>query len=64
MRKQYLNFFNTILNVKSKSKDGLNSRRDITFYCNRPEFQLDPNRENFKFLACYDLNTKRYEKIL
>ena len=37
------NVFNTILNVKGKTKDDLKSRRDIEELCKRPELHMKPN---------------------
>ena len=37
------NVFNTVLNVKGKTKDDLKSRHDIEAICNRPELHMKPN---------------------
>ena len=58
------NFFHTIMNVKGKTKDDLRSRKDIEYYCNRPELKINPIRPNFKVLACYELDRTRCIKLL
>ena len=40
------NVFNTVLNVKGKTKDNANSRRDILPFCKRPKLHLyDGNKK-------------------
>ena len=34
------NVFNTIMDVKGKSKDNVNARLDMTIVCKRPELEL------------------------
>jgi len=57
------NLFNTILNVKGKTKDDLNSRLDIENYCKRPELHMKPN-DNKKPKACYELDNKQVKLVL
>ncbi|XP_047326651.1 uncharacterized protein LOC124930343 [Impatiens glandulifera] len=37
------NLINTIMNVKGKTKDNLNARKDMFLICNRPELHIDPS---------------------
>ena len=37
------NVFNTVLNVKGKTKGDIYSRRDIEEYCKHPELHMKPN---------------------
>ena len=57
------NVFNTVLNVKGKTKDDLNSRRDIEEICRRPELHMKPS-DNKKPKACYELDNKQIQLVL
>ena len=56
------NVFNTVSNVKGKTKDDANSRRDILHFCKRPELQLYD--DNKKPKACYELDNKQVKLVL
>ena len=56
------NIFNTILNIKGRSKDNAKSRADLQLYCKRNE--LDRDSRTGKYLkACYTLD-KRQKEVL
>ena len=57
------NVFNTVLNVKGKTKDDIYSRRDIEEYCKRPELHMKPN-DNKKPKVCYELDNKQIKLVL
>ena len=57
------NVFNTILNVKGKTKDDLKSRRDIEELCKRPELHMKPN-DSKKPKACYELDNNQVKAVL
>ncbi|XP_047333830.1 uncharacterized protein LOC124937589 isoform X1 [Impatiens glandulifera] len=42
------NIINTVMNVKGKTKDNLNARKDMFLVCNRPELHVDPNTTSRK----------------
>ena len=42
------NIINTVMNVKGKTKDNLNPRKDMFLVCNRPELHVDPDTTSRK----------------
>ncbi|XP_047340380.1 uncharacterized protein LOC124943970 [Impatiens glandulifera] len=42
------NIINTVMNVKGKTKDNINARKDMFVVCNRPELHLDPDTMSHK----------------
>ncbi|KAL0448967.1 UNVERIFIED_CONTAM: hypothetical protein Slati_1453100 [Sesamum latifolium] len=49
------NIFNMIMDIKEKTKDNLNARRDLKSICNHPELELDERRPNVMPKAAYTL---------
>ncbi|KAK4382293.1 hypothetical protein Sango_2885200 [Sesamum angolense] len=43
------------MDIKGKTKDNMNARRDLKIICNRPELELDEHRPNFMPKAVYSL---------
>jgi hypothetical protein len=37
----FKNIFNTVMDVKGKTKDNIKSRLDVTLFCNRKNMELD-----------------------
>ncbi|KAL0434385.1 UNVERIFIED_CONTAM: hypothetical protein Slati_2772800 [Sesamum latifolium] len=49
------NIFNTVMDIKGKTKDNLNARKDLKNICNRPELEVDERRPNaMPKAACVD----------
>ncbi|KAL0373977.1 UNVERIFIED_CONTAM: hypothetical protein Sradi_3313400 [Sesamum radiatum] len=57
------NIFNTVMDIKGKSKDNLNARNDLTIICNRPELQIDERRPNVMPKAVYTLTKDQKRKV-
>ncbi|KAL0434952.1 UNVERIFIED_CONTAM: hypothetical protein Sradi_0203100 [Sesamum radiatum] len=57
------NTFNTIMNIKGKTKDNLNARKDIRNICNRPEIAVDLDRSGFMAKAVHTLDKFQKRKI-
>jgi hypothetical protein len=59
------NVFNTIMDVKGKTKDNLKARRDMEVYCDRPELHVFGAGEGRLSMpkACYSL-TREAKKVL
>ncbi|KAL0448087.1 UNVERIFIED_CONTAM: hypothetical protein Slati_1936600 [Sesamum latifolium] len=53
------NIFNTVMDIKGKTKDNLNARRNLKSICNRPELELDEHRPNFMPKAAYTLSKEQ-----
>ncbi|KAL0458231.1 UNVERIFIED_CONTAM: hypothetical protein Slati_0450300 [Sesamum latifolium] len=49
------NIFNTVIDIKGKTKDNLNARKDLKIICNRPELKVDERRPNVMPKAVYAL---------
>lgn len=61
----FQNVFNTVMNVKGKTKDNTNARLDLHVHCNRPTLELQ-NLNNEKVLKPkmqYTLNMKQIRAI-
>lgn len=59
----FVNIFNTIMNVKGKTKDNAKSREDLKVLCNCPELHQDEStKKNPK--ACYMLDDNAKKSIL
>ncbi|KAK4391598.1 hypothetical protein Sango_1937600 [Sesamum angolense] len=54
----------TIMDIKEKSKDNLNARKDFTIICNRLELQVDECRPNIIPKAVYTLTKDQKRKKL
>ena len=59
------NVFNTVMDVKGKTKDNLKARRDVLKYCNHLELCIDQLGDDkvYKPKACYTL-TKEQRRLL
>ncbi|KAK4398130.1 hypothetical protein Sango_1288500 [Sesamum angolense] len=57
------NIFNTVMDIKGKSKDNLNARKDLAIICNRPELQVDERRLNVMPKAVYTLTKDQKRKV-
>lgn len=59
------NMFNTVMDVKGKSKDNIMTRKDLGWYCNRPDLLIDESGRDkrSKPTTCYNL-TKEQKKIV
>ncbi|KAK4400345.1 hypothetical protein Sango_1140600 [Sesamum angolense] len=49
------NIFNTMMDIKGKTKDNMNAWRDLKIICNRPKLELDERRPNIIPKAVYTL---------
>ncbi|CAH9111690.1 unnamed protein product [Cuscuta epithymum] len=58
------NIFNTVMNFKGRTKDGLSSRRDIALYCDRPEIAMGPEYEGPYKKVVYQVTVEQKQKIL
>ena len=47
------NIFNTVMDIKEKLKDNLNTRNDLKIIWDRPELELDEQRPNSMPEAVY-----------
>ncbi|KAL0367675.1 UNVERIFIED_CONTAM: hypothetical protein Sradi_3657600 [Sesamum radiatum] len=57
------NIFNTVMDIKGKTKDNLNARKDLKNICNRPELEVDERRPNAMPKAAYTLTKEQKKKI-
>ncbi|KAL0302854.1 UNVERIFIED_CONTAM: hypothetical protein Sradi_6153500 [Sesamum radiatum] len=57
------NIFNTFINIKGKSKDNLNARKDLTIICDRLELQVDERRSNIMPKVVYTLTKDQKRKV-
>ncbi|KAK4398013.1 hypothetical protein Sango_1276800 [Sesamum angolense] len=53
------NIFNTIMDIKGKTNDNLDIRRDLKIIFNRPELDLDERRSNVMPKAVYTLGKEQ-----
>ncbi|KAL0332930.1 UNVERIFIED_CONTAM: hypothetical protein Scaly_2194500 [Sesamum calycinum] len=53
------NIFNTVMDIKGKTKDNMNTRRDLKMMCNRPELELGEHRPNVMPKAVYTLGKEQ-----
>ncbi|CAH9051208.1 unnamed protein product [Cuscuta europaea] len=59
------NIFNTVMDFKGKTKDGLASRKDMTIWCDRPELSVDLEYQgNTISKAVYQVTEAQKESIL
>ena len=61
-KKFFDNIFNTVMNVKGKSKDNAKSREDLKEFCHRPELHRDENANKYP-KACYTLDKDGKEQL-
>ncbi|KAK4382692.1 hypothetical protein Sango_2847500 [Sesamum angolense] len=57
------NIFNTVMNIKGKTKDNLNARKDVEIICNRPEIAVSGDRLGKMTKAVYTLDRDQKRKI-
>ncbi|KAK4394499.1 hypothetical protein Sango_1604200 [Sesamum angolense] len=57
------NIFNTVMDIKEKTKDNVNARRDLKIICNRPELELDEHRPNLMPKALYALGKEQKTRV-
>ncbi|KAL0372098.1 UNVERIFIED_CONTAM: hypothetical protein Scaly_0891400 [Sesamum calycinum] len=58
------NIFNTVMNIKGKTKDNLNARKDVEIICDRPEIAISGDRLGKMTKAVYTLDRDQKRKIL
>ncbi|KAL0417098.1 UNVERIFIED_CONTAM: hypothetical protein Slati_3541700 [Sesamum latifolium] len=58
------NIFNTVMDIKGKTKDNLNAHWDLKSICNRPELELDERRPNVMPKAAYTLSKEQKRRKL
>ncbi|KAL0348005.1 UNVERIFIED_CONTAM: hypothetical protein Sangu_1028300 [Sesamum angustifolium] len=49
------NIFNTVMDIKGKTKDNMKARRNLKIICNHPELELDERTPNVMPEAIYTL---------
>lgn len=61
----FQNVFNTVMDIKGKTKDNVNARMDIRVHCNRPTLELEEmgNEKLLKPKAQYTLNTDQKQNV-
>ncbi|KAK4397461.1 hypothetical protein Sango_1582700 [Sesamum angolense] len=57
------NIFNTVMDIKRKTKDNVNACRDLKIICNRPELELDERRQNVMPKAVYTLGKEQKRRV-
>ncbi|KAL0434381.1 UNVERIFIED_CONTAM: hypothetical protein Slati_2772400 [Sesamum latifolium] len=57
------NIFNTVMDIKEKTKDNLNTRMDLKSICNRPKLELDERRPNIMPKAAYTLTKEQKRRV-
>ena len=57
------NVMNTVMDVKGKTKDNLNARKDINLYCSRPEIAINDENSRLMRKAVYTLTKEQKKKI-
>ncbi|KAL0446475.1 UNVERIFIED_CONTAM: hypothetical protein Slati_1775400 [Sesamum latifolium] len=57
------NIFNTVMDIKGKTKDNLNAGKDLKIICNRPELEVDERRPNVMPKAVYTLTREQKMRI-
>ncbi|CAH9102091.1 unnamed protein product [Cuscuta europaea] len=58
------NIFNTVMDFKAKTKDGLASRKDMTMWCDRPELSVALEHTSNVPKAVYQLTEAQKQSIL
>ncbi|KAL0396306.1 UNVERIFIED_CONTAM: hypothetical protein Scaly_0079000 [Sesamum calycinum] len=56
-------YFNTVMDIKEKTADNMNARRDLKIICNRPELELDEHRLNVMPKAVYTLGKEQERRL-
>ncbi|KAK4386177.1 hypothetical protein Sango_2488300 [Sesamum angolense] len=57
------NIFNKVMNIKGKTKDNMNARRDLKIICNRLELELDEHRPNVMPKAVYTPEKEQKRRV-
>ncbi|KAL0387602.1 UNVERIFIED_CONTAM: hypothetical protein Sradi_2642000 [Sesamum radiatum] len=57
------NIFNTVMDIKGKTKGNVNARRDLKIICNRPELEWDERRSNVMPKAVYTLGKEQNRRV-
>ncbi|KAL0463225.1 UNVERIFIED_CONTAM: hypothetical protein Slati_0210100 [Sesamum latifolium] len=57
------NIFNTVMNIKGKTKDNLNVWKNLKIIYNRPELELDKRRPNAMPKAVYTFTKEQKRRI-
>ncbi|KAL0317437.1 UNVERIFIED_CONTAM: hypothetical protein Sangu_2158000 [Sesamum angustifolium] len=57
------NIFNTVMDIKEKTKDNINASRDLKIICNRPELELDKRRPNVMPKVVYTLENEQKRRV-
>ncbi|KAL0451729.1 UNVERIFIED_CONTAM: hypothetical protein Slati_1151000 [Sesamum latifolium] len=57
------NIFNTVMDIKGKTKDNLNARKDLQIICNRSELEVDERRPYVMPKAVYTLTRDQKKRI-
>src|SRR5262249_27319152 len=63
-RNVFENLFNTVMDIKGKTKDHVKARVDLKLYCRRPELELVKENERvLKPKASYTLKKDQKEEV-
>ncbi|KAK4393977.1 hypothetical protein Sango_1868500 [Sesamum angolense] len=57
------NIFNTVMDIKGKTKDNMNAHRDLKIIYNRPDLELDERRPNIMPKAVYTLVKEQKRRV-
>ncbi|KAL0392391.1 UNVERIFIED_CONTAM: hypothetical protein Sradi_2461900, partial [Sesamum radiatum] len=57
------NIFNTVMDIKEKTKDNMNARKDLKIICNHPELELDERRSNVMPKTVYTLGKEQKRRV-
>ncbi|KAL0402233.1 UNVERIFIED_CONTAM: hypothetical protein Slati_4253200 [Sesamum latifolium] len=57
------NIFNTVMDIKGKTKNNLNARKDLQIICNRPELEVEERRPYVMPKAVYTLTRDQKKRI-
>ncbi|KAK4400370.1 hypothetical protein Sango_1143100 [Sesamum angolense] len=57
------NIFNMVIDIKGKTKDNMNARRNLKIICNHPELELDECRLNVMPKAVYILGKEQKRRL-
>ncbi|KAL0329075.1 UNVERIFIED_CONTAM: hypothetical protein Sradi_4894200 [Sesamum radiatum] len=55
--------FNMVMNIKEKTKDNMNTRRDLKIICKHPELELDKSRPNVMTKAFYTMAKEQKRRV-
>ncbi|KAL0395435.1 UNVERIFIED_CONTAM: hypothetical protein Slati_4509700 [Sesamum latifolium] len=57
------NIFNTVMDIKGKTNDNLNVRKDLKIICNPPKLEVDERRPNVMPKAVYTMTREQKRRI-